>query len=1265
MLFRRVFRDSSEFQVVSTLQGSYPRGSLTSKGITTNHLKQRLIICPLLSTIRLGECSRRSAQYELQPSKEQNDMRLTRLEIFGFKSFVERFTLHFDKNLIGIVGPNGCGKSNVVDALRWVLGETHAKQLRGGKQEDLIFNGSEAKRPLGMAEVSITIRPDEHWAQHAFTQQDELERLLIEEETRVGEESIVDVESSADRGHSEDGAQPTPEPNLTIAEQKSEKKQDIVGHSFLSELPGLLNASEIQFTRRLYRSGESEYMINRVPCRLRDMVEIYRYIGLGSRGLNIVQQGQIGELISKKPIERRELLEEAAGISGFRSKLEAAQRKLTKTSENLSRIKDIELEVDKQVKVLKRQATRAKMRNELKEELEQIELEWFGLRTSAIAARRAKASEELASLTELHSATSVALSEAEAQFIESQSQLETHDQRMFELRRQRDQWAGKLRAERERIQSLEKELVRCETERDSIEGQREHLAERETKILDELQRKTADKGVLETEVVTFQDSHREAERALQACREQVAREVQEIESLMAQRLLEGQESLAVGSIDQLQAEIQDIEQRLSGLSGLESQQQEVRKRVGQVRSQIQTVAVKIASLQAERATIEKQARAVAEHVERATSAEQAGQTLATLAAKIIVPSELQAALHAALGDKGSFVVSPSAVELGRQYLSRSTGEKKACIGVIDAQPRLKNGATSLSAEELVSAPSARLLLSCVEVLPEVKGALEALLQGVVVVDSLEEAFALQSSAENSRELVVTLAGEAVTPWGWFTTSGVRADFSFGRRIEELSRQILEVEASHAELETALDSVQNEERQIIADLENKNALRQQTSELRKKINELLQTERREREALQQEIRREERRLRDLAYERERQASSEVQRVAQELSRRSSQFAFIEERLYVMNSELADIESLRVQLVDRESELEQKAEEHRQLLESPSGELDNAAQLVLELDTELDEVEKTRSQVSLGHGELAQTLSEKRRAAEAVQRQVNQAELAVERTGLELQVLIEEATNAYAEKAEEIVSEWTSEEKVLSAVESLQERIDSLREESLKLRKRLEREGEVDPDSIQRFEEESARLLILQEQAADLQQAVALLERTIKRLKELSRERFLQTYQDVSRRFAELIPRLFGGGAGHMELIDPEDPLMSGVEISVRPPGKKLSSMELLSGGEKALVATAVLVAMFLHRPSPICVLDEVDAPLDEANLDRFISLVSEISSSTQFLVITHNKATMAEMGRLVGITMQERGVSTALSVTLDEAEEELDRWIANA
>ena len=301
-------------------------------------------------------------------------MRVTRLEIFGFKSFVDRFVLNFDKNMIGIIGPNGCGKSNVVDSLRWVLGETHAKHLRGGSFDDLIFNGSDSRRQLGMAEVSLTIRPEVEWRariENGASQPeldptlDEINNLDESLSQTILEAEKIDVVIAND---TEESIQGDASEIVQKDEDSISSPLDLVSNKVIS-IPGLFDASEIQFTRRLYRSGESEYFINKVPCRLRDMQDLYRLIGLGARGLSIVQQGHIGQFISRKPVERRELLEEAAGISGFRTKMEAASRRLEKTDENLSRISDILIEVEKQLKVLRRQSARAKARQSLKDEI--------------------------------------------------------------------------------------------------------------------------------------------------------------------------------------------------------------------------------------------------------------------------------------------------------------------------------------------------------------------------------------------------------------------------------------------------------------------------------------------------------------------------------------------------------------------------------------------------------------------------------------------------------------------------------------------------------------------------------------------------------------------------------------------------------------------------------------------------------------------------------------------------------------------------------
>jgi len=289
-------------------------------------------------------------------------MRVSRLEIFGFKSFRDRFVLNFDRDLIGIVGPNGCGKSNLVDALRWVLGETQAKKLRGTLQEDLIFNGSDTKRPLGMAEVSITLTPDPGWTPALG--------FIHESDSNQGGSDIHEKQNgdlSDQRGD---------ESQIDGSDQASE--QDLSGlPALLVAVPNLFEASQIQFTRRLYRSGETEYFINSVPCRLKDISDLCRLVGLGPRGLNIVQQGAVGDIIAKKPVERRELLEQAAGIAGLRVRLEAAERQLERTNENLDRLRDLDSEIGKQVRILKSQAAKASARAQLRSSLTLLERELF------------------------------------------------------------------------------------------------------------------------------------------------------------------------------------------------------------------------------------------------------------------------------------------------------------------------------------------------------------------------------------------------------------------------------------------------------------------------------------------------------------------------------------------------------------------------------------------------------------------------------------------------------------------------------------------------------------------------------------------------------------------------------------------------------------------------------------------------------------------------------------------------------------------------
>lgn len=899
-------------------------------------------------------------------------MRVSRLEIFGFKSFVERFVLEFDHDLICIVGPNGCGKSNIVDAIRWVLGETHAKQLRGGTLEDLIFNGSDSRRAMGMAEVSLTIRPSEGWSKN----------------------SIVDL----DPQESEENAQP----GLT---------------NLLQELPGLFDATELQFTRRLYRSGESEFFINKIPCRLRDMVEIYRLLGLGARGLSIVQQGEIGELIAKKPIERRELLEEAAGISGFRSRIESANKRLEKTKENLSRLNDIVLEVDKQVKNLKRQAARAKNRQELKESIQQLDRELFLIKCKDNFEKRSKLEFDLEQLTKATSSFRSNLSLNDAKQEDYRAIVQELDIKLISLRHAREDLYRKIRSRKDRLHSFELEIASTKAGLDSLTSSLERLLERERLFIE--QRQELSNGINELDLI--------------------ANNLKQQEAVASSDLLEAQAKLK---------EYLSVNDNDSGVK-------------------FKSILVKLTE---GLAVVVGKINSIAEFFTKDSYSK----------------DQLEKEIHALRQTVESCVVNGE--ELNSAYEQNLISNNNSALEAFVAQERIVQDTYRKAQTEYAGAASK---------LSASKFRLQE------IVNQLEEIYRQREDSSNRKQELTS-------------------------RLEEL-----------------------------------------------------------------------------------------------------------------------IESSK-QFIDAGSEGSSDAEDY---------ELQLAEQRIVELEN--DRADQTRLLA-----QEAQGVSEVRRELDTLIEKESVCKLSLERIRLELDLALEDMRRKYGEEQDfpspEDIAAFTS-----TASTSTLGTPAELKQELDKLIKRLEREGEVDPESITLYEQEQQRLDSMQTEKDDLEKAVATLERTIDRLKVISRERFIETYNVVSQKFSELVPRLFGGGVGSMQLVSPEDPLTSGIELNVRPPGKKITSMDLMSGGEKALVATAVLISVFLHRPGPLCVLDEVDAPLDDANLERFLGMIREISSSTQFLMITHNKVSMAAADRLIGVTMQEKGISTALSVSFTEAEREIEKWSANA
>ena len=1188
-------------------------------------------------------------------------MQITRLEIFGFKSFVDRFVLNLDRKLVGIVGPNGCGKSNIVDALRWVLGETSAKQLRGGVLEDLIFNGSDARRPLGMCEVTVTLSSSSKELRHnltVITGGNNGEDVQHEETGSVEVEELVadEVQDNICRGEV-----CSPLVAAEVKDNKSEANEILT--SRIANIPGLFDATEIQLTRRLYRSGESEYFINKVPCRLGDMVEFYRLVGLGARGLSIVQQGQISQIISKKPIERRELLEEAAGISGFRARIEIAQRKLEKTAQNLLRITDIVTEVEKQVRSLKKQANRAEQRAELKARLKELEFFIFNAETAGLVINGREYQNQISSLdAEIEEVqNSLLVLSAESERI--RADLHTSDVEIVQLRTQNDALLQKLNAEKQKETQIKIEVTRVGEQITSICQQLDRLQNRRNVIGEEVLQGEGNWVSFAQELERLGNKRAEVEQELTRASDNNENDADGAEILKQQeaiREVTARSEKFFNVTDELrQAESDVISLRRSHKDN-QNKRNAKQLQLARLESEISTLNVQL----------DEMASTVAKYLDIDAGAAGGGKVLL---AGIVAPEEYQTALSAVLGEKANFLVHASPKTYAEKYsLHKAGNNKPAKLGVLNSEYKNNQpGTVSLTQDELNIAPSAKLLLKTLQVEDGLMNILQPFLGHIIVVDSLTEAIALQefrqagtTDVNQNHTWFVTKAGEVVTDWGWFTTEGKGLALSFTRRIKERSEEAAVLSEEIVFLDQVLSKNDEEIKKFDAKIRELKTYREQSIECQRELNQLLN-----------QARQMEKQVQERRFHAERAVQGELRRIISEISSLESKQEYERKKLgsLAQEQQRLDIEEAelnqRAETLRRESlQLENSLNDFKLTHEGAESEFMQLQAQYHVQQGKIKELENQRGFMVSALADKTQTAEEHRRKSNGLLKKQNELKLTVEKDNLTLSMMHEEIERHYPQQ----LSIFTLDEALAFVgtanaasadgdvgagfARPLETRVDEAKREKQQLRSRIEREGEVDSSTIELYRTEKERLDSMVQQSRDLEGAKKTLEDTIRKLKEISKAQFMETFDFVSKKFEQLIPQLFGGGSGHLTLINPEDPLTSGVEISVRPPGKKLKSLDLMSGGEKALSAVGLLFSVFLYKPNPICVLDEVDAPLDDANLSRFLEMIHTISKETQFLLITHNKQTMLAVDRLIGITMQEKGISTALSVSLDQADD---------
>ncbi len=1189
-------------------------------------------------------------------------LRLEKLEMIGFKSFLSRTEFRFDQGITAVVGPNGCGKSNIADALHWVIGEQSVKSLRGDRMEDVIFNGSEGRKPTGMAEVSL---------------------------------------------HLKNGLQSEEEESLVV-------------------------------TRRLFRSGESEYLINGEKARLKDLQEALARMNVGSGLYSIIEQGKVDFALSSRPRERRVLIEEAAGISLYKTKRRQAEVKLEATQANLLRVNDIVSELERQFRSLRRQAARARRFGRTVEQIRRLEgillyheherlrgeLEEVELRESSARARESEAMVRLARIEAEHQEAGRLLEEKDHGWRLRREELHAlersmdHHEREIALardqaaearragtnaRQQVVELAGRLedirrqaearRADREKTRSR---LAREEAEQERLDRERQSTHGAILALERELEGTRSDLIRLVDELSEARNNRRQAEAARERLERQsrtlseegtAAREELE-EATSARATVEKQLHAVLERISEIQA---DLGGRREELSRLEKDLNEMTGRREEVQRQLQGGEERLKALQ-EIETTRMSTRQLLAAVEALESGA-FKDWLATgdegiLSSGLRVPKRLEAAVEAYLKDflDAALVADAGSALKGISSLKR-TGAGRAAFLPVEAgsgespviglpeEVRSDDGFVGRLGD-LMEGDASRLR------------ALSASLARAVVVTDLTASLRLRRRAPFFD--YVTLDGDvlhinglveggATRPEGAGLLSRRRLLGELRSRIRSCRDGLSEIEARISGLEANRAAGLDASRGLVEELAEREkesvALRlhvEAAGEKEDRARSRLETLSRERSlaaeearSLESELERLNAGVQGLEAERGRSestASGSQQRLAELRAREAamaealsgvrSSLSACGQRLEAQEADLARLEESEKDLRSRNLREKALGDDYDRRHESALQREVEASKALQELGSRRDELE---ARVREGEVELAQDRIESeqrhaeakasREALEEIRGQREQITLEKERVIADLRHLASGTPGG--EGGSECFQSMPDEEKALD--------LESLRADLAGLREKRDRMGPVNMMALQQFKELEERHGFLAAQRQDLNEAIASLKETIARINQTSRQRFLEAFEKVRVGFNEVFRSLFGGGRADLRLSTSdgeEDVLDCGLDIIAQPPGKRLQSISLLSGGEKALTALALLFAIFKFRPSPFCLLDEVDAPLDEANVLRFTGLVKAMTENTQFVLITHNQCSMESADVLYGITMEEPGVSRTISVVVD-------------
>nr|WP_296439550.1 chromosome segregation protein SMC [uncultured Acetatifactor sp.] len=1183
-------------------------------------------------------------------------MYLKNIEVQGFKSFANKINFQFHNGITGIVGPNGSGKSNVADAVRWVLGEQRVKQLRGASMQDVIFSGTENRKPLSYAYVAITLDNTDHQLATSF--------------------------------------------------------------------------EEVTVARRIYRSGESEYLINGSPCRLKDVNELFYDTGIGKEGYSIIGQGQIDKILSGKPEERRELFDEAAGIVKFKRRKAAAQSKLENEKQNLIRVNDILSELEKQIGPLERQSETARQYLKKREELKRFDVNVFLLENTRLREQLTGVEEKYALAGKELSETNEAYEGIKAEYDRVQEELEKLEQSIEAARSTatdagltRGKLEGEMNVLKEQINSAKGSETHLNNRRSTLEADiaarekdRENVLSEKSETDTKLQEIAALANEAKEKLQKLQDRIEELNEGIEAGKNTIIGELNKratiktklgrFDTMMEQvkiRKAELQSRLLRAKSDEAAREetIKSLEEEFASITEemrlLNEREAAMEQELGGFR---ETLTKKDAALQEaksayhmEKSRLEALANLAERYegyggsVKKVMEQKEKNSGIVGVVADIIhVEKKYEVAIETALGGSIQNIVTDDEDTAKRMisYLKTNRLGRATFLPLTSIRnyQRFRN-ADALDEKGVIG--TADTLVRIDDKYRDVAG---SLLGRILVVDNVDNALKLNRKYNQSLRLV-TLEGELLVPGGAISGGAYKNSSNLlGRRreIEELEKRVKKLQLSVDEIDRDIEGTKAKRTRMRVDMEaiksdiqrksiEQNTARLSIAQARARMEEdvestaSLREEERDIEEKTLEITREKENVQlELAASEELEARTQekIARFQQELEKwrgeETEAAGFVSDwdlKLEKMRQSMGFQQS-NVERID--GEIKRAQAELSEVLEA----LEENGKAVESRQRAIEEIEKTIAASFDAQNESEAKLKEamaQKQELSAAQKTffARREELSERQSALDKEVY---RLNAQKERMEESLESqinymWDEYEITLSDAAAMRDDslsdLPAMKKEITSLREQIKKLGDVNVNAIEDYKNLMERYTFMATQRDDLVEAEKTLENIIEELDTAMRKQFAEKFAEIGREFDKVFKELFGGGRGTLELIEDEDILEAGIRIIAQPPGKKLQNMMQLSGGEKALTAISLLFAIQNLKPSPFCLLDEIEAALDDSNVGRFAKYLHKLTKNTQFIVITHRRGTMEQVDRLYGITMQEKGVSTLVSVNLIDKE----------